>query len=162
MTDPDTASQPSAVLLPAEELPFGQDIDCGSYRVTTDNLRDFASEWDPQYFHVDPQRATESEFGGLIASGLHTMSIYQRLVVTALYQRYDVIAGRAFRQVEFLRPVRAGDMLSCVVTVRTVEPERPGRCVVIVDGCLRNQHGKPVLRLELDCLMRSRRPAPSA
>ncbi|GGB34481.1 acyl dehydratase [Flexivirga endophytica] len=149
------------MLLSAEDLPVGNEIDCGSYEVTDGDARDFAAQWDPQYFHVDPERAGDSEFGGLIASGLHTMSIYQRLVVTAVYQRYDVIAGRAFRHVKFLRPVRAGDVLHCSATVRSVTPDGPGRCAVVVDGRLRNQHGKPVLELELDCLVRSRHRTPA-
>ncbi|WP_446663605.1 MaoC/PaaZ C-terminal domain-containing protein [Flexivirga sp. B27] len=146
-------------LLPAEALPIGREIDCGSYEVTESAIRDFATEWDPQYFHVDPARAADSDFGGLIASGLHTMSIYQRLVVTAVYQRYDVVAGRNFRQVRFLRPVRAGDVLTCTAIVRSVEPDKPGRCTVIVEGRLHNQHEKSVLELELDCVVRSEHTA---
>ncbi len=155
----DSAQTGASQLLPAEALPIGREIACGSYEVTAEGIREFASQWDPQYFHVDPARAADSDFGGVIASGLHTMSIYQRLVVTAFYQRYDVIAGRRFRQVDFLRPVRAGDVLTCTATVQSVDPDKPGRSTVIIDGCLRNQDGKRVLELQLDCLMRSRRPA---
>lgn len=158
MTTAGTDGPGPNTLLPAEELPVGQELDCGSYQLNEQELCAFATQWDPQYFHVDPARASDSDFGGLIASGLHTMSIYQRLVVSAVYQRYDVIAGRAFRRVEFVRPVRAGDVLTCTATVRSVEPDKPGRCLVVVEGCLRNQHGRPVLRLELECLVRSRRP----
>lgn len=116
----------------------------------------FAAQWDPQYFHIDPDLAAGSDFGGLIASGLHTLSIYQRLAVTAVYSRYDVIAGREMQRVRFIRPVRAGDTLTCVATVLSIEPDAPGRCSVTIGGLLRNQHGKPVLDLEVDCLVRSR------
>lgn len=142
-------------LLPAEDLPIGHEFHCGTYEVTEAEIIEFATAWDPQYFHVDAARATGSDFGGLIASGLHTLSIYQRLAVTAVYQRYDIIAGRALQPVEFLRPVRAGDVLTCSVTVQSVQPDRPGRCTAVIEGVLRNQHGKPVLRVEVDCLVRS-------
>lgn len=143
-------------LLPAEELPIGQELGCGTHEVTQQEMIGFASTWDPQYFHVDAVRAAESDFGGLIASGLHTLSIYQRLAVTGVYDKYDVVAGRALREVKFLRPVRSGDVLTCSVTVTSIEPDAPGRCAVAIDGLLRNQHDKPVLALTVDCLIRSR------
>ncbi|RNI24929.1 dehydratase [Flexivirga caeni] len=141
---------------PAEDIPVGQEIDCGSYQLTEPEIIGFATAWDPQYFHIDPQRAARSEFGGLIASGVHTLAIYQRLAADGFYQDYDVIAGRTLEQVRFLRPVRAGDVLTCSITVRSVEPDRPGRSRVLIDGRLRNQAGKEVFELEVDCLMRSR------
>lgn len=143
-------------LLPAEDLPIGRAFDCGSYEVSEAEIIEFGSAWDPQYFHVDADRAATSDFGGLIASGLHTLCVYQRLAVTAVYQRYDIVAGRALQPVQFLRPVRAGDVLSCSVTVQSVQPDRPGRCAAVIQGVLHNQHGKPVLRVEVDCLIRSR------
>lgn len=144
------------MMLPAEELPVGQEIDCGSYELTEAEIIAFATQWDPQYFHVDPGRAVDSDFGGLIASGVHTLSIYQRLAVLGVYDRYDVIAGRELRSVRFVRPVRAGDVLSCTITVRSVTPDKPGRSVVVIDGRLCNQLGKAVFEVELDCLIRSR------
>lgn len=149
------AETPAPVLLPAEHMPIGEEIDCGSYEVTEDEIVSFASQWDPQYFHIDPQAAAHSNYGGLIASGLHTSSIYQRLAVTGLYNRYDIIAGKEIR-LRFVRPVRAGDVLTCTILVRSVEPDAPGRCLVDLVGTLRNQHGRPVLEVQLDSLVRSR------
>lgn len=152
-TDDEIDSHPR---LPAEDLPVGEEIDCGTHQVTEQEIIDYATSWDPQYFHVDPVGAADSEFGGLIASGLHTLSIYQKLAVTAAYNGYDVIAGRELEHVRFLRPVRPGDVLSCSVTVRSVQPDRRGRGVAVIDGLLVNQHGKPVLSVTVDCLLRSR------
>jgi len=67
------------VLLPAEDMPVGVELDCGSYAVTEEEIVEFASHWDPQYFHIDRDAAEHSDFGGLIASGLHTAAIFQRL-----------------------------------------------------------------------------------
>lgn len=146
----------SARLLAAEDMPVGEEIVCGSHEVTEEAMIGFAAAWDPQYFHVDPVRAVDSDFGQLIGSGLHTLSIYQNLAVTAVYSKYDVVAGRSLREVKFLRPVRAGDVLTCFVTVVSVGPDVPGRCDVTIAGRLCNQSGKPVLELEVDCLVRSR------
>ncbi|NNM47057.1 MaoC/PaaZ C-terminal domain-containing protein [Knoellia koreensis] len=148
--------QAAPLLLPAEDMPVGQEIECGSYQVTEDEIVEFASAWDPQYFHVDPDLAAHSDFGGLIASGLHTASIFQRLAATGMYQRYDVVAGKEIHGMRFLRPVRAGDVLTCTVTIQSRELAGAGRCLVTIAGGLRNQHGRPVLELHVDSLVRSR------
>jgi len=155
MTDSDVDTAAPA-LLPAEDMPVGEKIDCGSYEVTEDEIVAFASVWDPQYFHTDRELAAHSDFGGLIASGLHTASIFQRLAATGVYQHYDVVAGKEIHTMRFLRPVRAGDTLTCTVVVRSVEPAATGRCLVTILGALHNQHGRPVLELHVESLVRSR------
>lgn len=150
------AKTSAPALLPAEEMPVGEQIPCGSHEVTEAEIVEFATAWDPQYFHVDREAAAHSAFGGLIASGLHTASIFQRLAAIGVYQRYDVVAGKEIHGMRFLRPVRAGDRLSCSVLVRSVEPDGRGRCLVTLLGTLRNQDGRPVLELEVDSLVRSR------
>lgn len=137
-------------------MPVGERIDCGSHRVTLEEIVEFASRWDPQYFHVDQDAAAHSHFGDVIASGLHTASIFQRLAVTGLFSRYDVIAGKEIDKLRFLRPVRPGDVLSGSIVIRSVEPGGRGRSLVTIEGTLRNQHGSPVLELELHSLVRSR------
>ena len=154
--DPSTAA---SVRLPAEEMPFDEEIVCGSYAVSEREIIEFGTQWDPQYFHVDPEAAAHSTFGGVIASGLHTTSIFQRLAVQAIYTRYDVIAGREIRSLRFLRPVRGGDVLTASVLLHSVEPARRGRCLVTIMGTLRNQEGVPVLDLKVDSLVRSRTPS---
>jgi acyl dehydratase len=158
MTSSETETS-APVLLPAEEMPVGVELDCGSHEVTEEEIVGFASVWDPQYFHVDRDAAEHSDFGGLIASGLHTASIFQRLAATAVYQRYDVVAGKEIHGMRFLRPVRAGDVLSCSVLVQSIEPDGRGRCLVRILGTLRNQQSRPVLELEVDSLLRSREQA---
>ena len=107
--DPDTTA---SVRLPAEEMPLGVEIDCGSYELTEQEIIEFGTLWDPQYFHIDPDAAAHSTFGGVIASGVHTTAIFQRLATLAVYNRYDVIAGREIGALRFLRrssrPVAAG------------------------------------------------------
>ena len=145
--------------LPAEAMPVGVEIDCGAYLMTEPEIIEFGTSWDPQYFHIDPDAAAHSTFGGVIASGVHTTAIFQRLATLAVYNRYDVIAGREIRALRFLRPVRAGDVLTGSVLLRSVEPPRRGRCLVTILGVLRNQEGEAVLELEVDSLVRSATPS---
>ncbi|WP_348681181.1 MaoC/PaaZ C-terminal domain-containing protein [uncultured Microbacterium sp.] len=143
-------------------MPVGEEIDCGSYEVTEEEIVDFATTWDPQYFHIDRDLAEHSDFGGLIASGLHTASIFQRLATTGVYQRYDVVAGKEIHNMRFLRPVRAGDTLTCTIVIRSVDPAGPGRSLVTIYGALANQHHRPVLELHVESLVRSRAVQQSA
>ncbi len=119
--------EPTApVLLPAEDMPIGQEIDCGFHQVTEDEIVEFASTRDPQYFHVDRDLAAHSDFGGLIASGLHTASIFQRLAATGTYLRHDVVAGKGIHGMRFLHPARAGDVLTYSIVASTVGSVRIG------------------------------------
>lgn len=147
MTNPPTSR------LLAEDLPVGKTLDLGSHSVSAEEIIRFASEWDNQYFHTDPGAARDSYFGELIASGLHTLSIFQRLSVAAIFGRYDVIAGKEIRQLRFLRPVRAGDDLTGTLHIDPVGPDSRGRALVSMTGTLHNQDGRAVLDVHMDSLV---------
>lgn len=138
----------------AEDVRAGDVFELGSYTVTEAELVSFASQWDPQTFHTDRQVAANGYFGGLIASGVHTLAVYQRLTVLGVLSRWSVIAGRTMRQVEFLRPVRAGDTLTGTLTVDAVELDDRGRGLVTSTGQLVNGAGTPVLRVVVEAYLR--------
>src|SRR6201988_4294790 len=68
-------------LLHYEDFTVGESRDLGTYRVTAEEIKDFAREFDPQFFHLDEDRAKSSVLGGLSASGWHTCGILMRLMV---------------------------------------------------------------------------------
>lgn len=110
-----------APLLGGRDLAVGTTYRSPEYELTEDAIVEFAQQWDPQYFHLDAQAATASPYGGLIASGIQTMAVMQRLTVQEIYAAWKVIAGRALREVEFLRPVRPGARLHVRVRLDAVE-----------------------------------------
>lgn len=69
---------------------------------------------------ADPEAAGRGHHGGLIASGIHTLAVLQRLCVEAFYSRWAVIAGRGFDKVRFTAPVRPGDTLTGSVVIGDV------------------------------------------
>ena len=69
----------------------------------------FGREWDPQPFHVDPETAKESVFGGLIASGGHTVVIWVRLYVEALVLGGGGMGSPGIDELRWHAPVRPGD-----------------------------------------------------
>lgn len=151
-----TARDKGGELLKAEDLRIGIDIDLGSHAVSEEEIIGFASVWDAQVFHTDRVAAGATVFGGLIASGLHTVSIFQRLSVTAVLQRYDVIAGKEIRRLRFLAPVRPGDVLTGVLQVVSTTSDHRGRALVVTTGQLTNQDGRTVMDIELESLIASR------
>ena len=131
-----------------EDFAPNQVYELGSRTVTEDELVDFARKWDPQPFHVDPEAAKESVFGGLIASGWQTGAIWMRLYV-------DTMLGSAARgspgieELRWLAPVRPGDTLSARLTVLETTPSvtRPDRGTVRIRGEMLNQDGITVMAM---------------
>jgi acyl dehydratase len=94
------------------EFKPGRVIEAGPYRVTEDELRRFAEAYDPQWFHVDPKKAAEGPYGGLIASGWHTCSIAMRLAVDAVLSGSETVGSPGVAYIKWLNPVRPGDSLT--------------------------------------------------
>lgn len=142
----------------ADDMNVGAERELGTYAVTQDEIIGFASHWDPQVFHIDPARAaTEGTFGGVIASGVQTLAIFQRLWVTSRTRRWHVIAGAGIEHLQFVRPTRPGDVLSgrTVVEAVRIEPDRH-RGLIRFAGELVNQDDKPVLALTMSVYLKNR------
>ena len=131
-----------------EDFEPGQVYELGSRTVTEDEIVDFARQWDPQPFHVDPEAAKESVFGGLIASGWQTGAMWMRLYV-------DSMLGSAARgspgieELRWLAPVRPGDTLTGRLTVLETTPSatKPDRGTIRIRGEMVNQDGVTVMSM---------------
>jgi len=117
-----------------EDFQPGEVFDLGSRTVTQDEIIAFAREYDPQPFHVDPARAQESFFGGLIASGWHTASLYMRLFVDHLLNDSASMGSPGIDELRWLKPVRPGDTLRVSFTVLECIPSRSRPNLGIVRG----------------------------
>jgi acyl dehydratase len=134
-----------------EDFSVGEVVDLGTAPpITEEAIVDFARQWDPQPFHVDPVRAKESMFGGLVASGWHTAAVAMRLLVDNLLAHTSAGGSPGLDRVRFLRPVRPGDVLSGTFTVvdLSVSERRPSMGTVHSLLEMRNQHGEVVLAIE--------------
>ena len=136
--------------------PIGIPLSLGTYTTTKDEIIEFARQWDPLSFHVDAAAASSGYFGEIIASGIHTLAIFQRLSALSHFGTWDVIAGKRVRDLKFTQPVRPGDALSGQIVVQSVTPDSRGRGHLVLDGSLRNQHGDLVLTLGMEILTRMR------
>ena len=132
-------------------LTVGTRTQLGSYTISKDEIIAFATQWDPLFFHTNEQRAiNDGYFGGLIASGVHTIGILQRLSVKGVFQYLDVIGGAGIQDLKFLEPVRPDDVLTGSITVKEFKPESSlNRALVVYAGELSNQHGRRVMVLTM-------------
>jgi acyl dehydratase len=134
-----------------EDFAVGEVLELGTYPPLSEaEIMDFARQWDPQPFHVDPERAKDSIFGGLIASGWHIGAIALRLLVEGLLSHCASQGSPGVDNLRFRRPVRPGDVLSGRHTVVATSPSasRPGLGKVVGRTELLNQDGEVVLSME--------------
>jgi acyl dehydratase len=140
-----------------EEVPVGDTVVLGSYSFTAESIIAFARKYDPQPFHLDPQAAKDSFFGGLIASGWHTAASWmKRLVERRTRQRAAALAraerpanfgpSPGFRDLRWVKPVHAGDTLTYRTRVVDKRPSasRPEWGLVVSHNTGHNQHGELV------------------
>ena len=93
------------------------EFDCGI--VTEEEIIQYAKQFDPQYFHIDPIAAKQSPYKGLIASGWHTSSIMMRAVVEMFLSKAASLGSPGVDEMRWLLPVRPGDNLRVRATVNS-------------------------------------------
>ncbi|MEM7423705.1 MAG: MaoC family dehydratase [Pseudomonadota bacterium] len=130
-----------------EDFEPGQVFTTASHTISEQEIIEFASQWDKQPFHLDHEAAAASIYGGLIASGFHTLLISFNLVVEAAVWTKSSQGSPGMETIRFLRPVRPGDRLTVdfqVVSVRS-SSTRGDRGYVLWDHTTKNQSGEDVL-----------------
>jgi acyl dehydratase len=93
-----------------EDLQVARCFVSREYEITQQEMVAFARRFDPQPFHLDPEAAKATFFGGLAASGWHTAAVTMRLVAESLPLAWGVI-GAGTDDLHWPRPTRAGDRL---------------------------------------------------
>src|SRR5258708_34835245 len=109
-----------------EQIQAGMIINGGRRAVTEAEIIKFASRYDPQWFHVDPVRAQNSRWKGLIASGWMTCSIAMELAVKSVLDDSESIGSPGIEQLKWLNPVRPGDELELRIEVMETRLSRSG------------------------------------
>jgi Acyl dehydratase len=145
-------------MLYLEDFAAGQTIALGSRTLTEEAILAFAREFDPQPFHIDPEAARASIYGGLIASGWHTAATLMRLLVDGVLGDSASLGSPGIDEIRWKLPVRPGDTLSANAQVLEVVPSssRPDRGVVHLLYTVRNQRDEVVMTMRGMGLMRRR------
>ena len=156
-----------------EDVQLGERIGVGSHTFKADEIKAFATRFDPQPFHVDESAAERSHFGALVASGWHTAAVWMRLMVEQRKRLMEAARARGepvaamgpalgFRELKWLKPVYADDTIdyaSEVIETR-ISQSRPGLGLLSIRSTGVNQRGEPVISFVSTTFVERRPVAP--
>lgn len=133
-----------------EDYVAGSIHEFGPIEVEEAEVIAFARRFDPQPFHLDPQAAAQTMFGGLIASGWHTACLTMRLCVDHYLSRVASLGSPGIDELRWLKPVRPGDELSVRISVleATRSRSKPDRGIVHSFIEVRNQKEEIVMSMK--------------
>ena len=143
-----------------EDFPVGSVTEFGGITLTEEDIVRFAKEFDPQPFHIDPEAARHSMFGGLIASGWHTCGLAMRMMCDAYLLDAASLGSPGVDNIRWLKPVRPGDTLRvrCVVLEARPLESKPQVGLVRNRWEVLNQQGEEVMQMEGYGMFRRRSP----
>ena len=130
-----------------DDLPKGYTFETGTRTLSEDDILGFARQWDPQSFHTDPEAAKASPYGGLIASGFHSLLTAYALTLEANVWNEASMGSPGIDNLRWIRPVRPGDTLrvSIEVTSSTPSRSRPDRGRTGFQHTVLNQNDEVVM-----------------
>ena len=133
-----------------EDFEVGRVWEIAGPTLTKESIVEFASRYDPQVFHVDEEAAKQSVFGGLIASGWHTVSLCMRMICDAYVLDAASMGSPGVNEVRWLKPVRPGDTIRLRMSVLEAKPStsKPDRGTVLHRWEVFNQNDELVMRME--------------
>ena len=132
-----------------EDIKADQVYEFGTITVSEKDIIDFARQFDPQDFHLDPAKAASSLFGGIVASGWHTTAVVMRLYVDHYLSHVANLGSPGVEDIRWPNPLRPGDTLRIRVTILEARPSRskPDRGIVRVHVEAINQTNNLVLSM---------------
>lgn len=146
-----------------EDYEPGSECILGPIAMRAEEIVDFAVRYDPQPIHTDAVAAESGPFGGLIASGWHTIAVVMRALVEHYLSPVAALVSPGVDEVRWLLPVRPGDVLVVRVNVLEATPSRskPDRGLVRSSIETLNQRDEVVMSFKAMNLVR-RRPSRDA
>jgi len=147
-----------------DDFKIGDKFSSGPYKVTAEEIKEFASKYDPQLFHLDDEKAKKTIFNGLCASGWHTAAMSMNLLIKALPPIEGGMIGRSIEKMQWHRPVRPGDELhyECEILQMRASRSKPELGIIHGRSTTLNQDGQPVQTLEVVMIAPRRTSAPKS
>ena len=133
-----------------EDYPVGTTAELGSVRVSEDEICSFATRYDPQPFHTDPERAKSWPYGGLIASGWHTCAMMMRVIVDHFIDGDSSLGSPGLGPIRWKLPVRPDDVLRVRARVvdSRISQSKPDRGTLTFEVDVVNQNDETVMTVE--------------
>ncbi|PEA36903.1 hypothetical protein COE67_07685 [Priestia megaterium] len=137
-----------------DKFTIGQVFQTKSLKLTKEDIMRFAGEFDPQYMHLDEEKANQGRFDGIIASGIHTLAISFKLWVEEGLYGEDVIAGIRMNNIKFIKPVYPEDELHINVEVLDKKATKDETGVLTVSLSTFNDRDEKVFEGDLSVLIK--------
>jgi len=133
-----------------EDYHVGDVAEFGEVAVDAAAVHEFASAYDPQPIHLDPEAAAASPYRGIIASGWQTAVLTMRMLIDNLLDANASLGSPGIGRLSWLRPVRPGDVLRARATVCATRrsASKPDRGIVTIEVETINARGEVVMRAE--------------
>ena len=146
-----------------QDFEVGQSFAFGYWRMTTADILEFARKYDPEPFHLDPERARALGWGDIIASGPQVAAICRRMQKDG-FPNVQTVISPGWEHVKWRLPVYAGDQLTAHGTVYQVRPlaSRPGEGLMQMDNRILRQDGAEVASMLSNWFVRMRPPSNQA
>lgn len=133
-----------------EDYIVGRVEEIGDVSLSEAEIIDFARKYDPQDFHIDPEKAAAGPYGGLIASGWQTAAAVMRPLVDHYLDSASSLGSPGIDELRWLAPVRPRDVLTVRVKVTDarLSNSKPDRGLVHTKIEVFNQDGVLVMSLK--------------
>jgi acyl dehydratase len=133
-----------------EDFQAGDVSEFGPVSVTAEDIVEFAQRYDPQPFHLDAEAGAATPYGGLIASGWHTIALYMGMFVRGVLLDSASLGSPGVEELRWLAPVRPGDELRgrSTVTEARASSTNPRRGTVFTTNEMLNQDGVVVMTMK--------------
>lgn len=144
-----------------EDLKIGATQSFGRYQVTLEEVLAFATQYDPQPFHLDQEAAAATHFGRISASGWHTGSMTMRMMVDNMANHEQAGLGSpGIDNLRWVRPVYPGDTLRVETELleKRRSKSRPDMGIFKSRSRTFNQDDQIVLEMITNGLIRVRNP----
>jgi acyl dehydratase len=130
----------------------------GPQHVTAEEIRAFASEFDPQPMHLDEEAASRSLLKGLAGSGWHLCSITMRMMFDGFIGRTASLGSPGVNELRWLAPFRPGDDITLDVEVveARVSKSRPSTGIVTFKTVASNASGHALCEMVSPIIVRRR------
>ncbi|MEM6972318.1 MAG: MaoC family dehydratase [Pseudomonadota bacterium] len=147
-----------------EEFVVGQRFDLGARDISREEIVDFAARHDWQPFHLDAEAATQSPFGGLIASGFQTLLIAFELILEAELWHGTGMGSPGMDRIRWHAPVRPGERLqvSAEITAVRRSKTRPDRGTITLTVGVTGRAQVMLMSFDLMAIVACRESEPSA
>lgn len=141
-----------------EDLKIGQKIAIGPISVTEKEIIEFAKKFDPQPFHLDPEKAKDSLFGGLCASGWHTCSLYMKMLYDGLLINLASLGSPGMNQIRWLKPLFPNEVIRGDLDIISKTPSRSKPLIgsMIIDSKIYNSKQELIMTMQSISIVKKR------